>query len=50
MVKCVEHNLRKSYGVTREKNSEYLRGAPNDGFLLNALKTLFGLSRVLLAL
>ena len=49
VIKCVEHNLRKSQ-VTRKKNSEYLRGTPNDGFLLNALKTLFGLSRVLLDL
>ena len=27
---------------------QYLSGAPNDGFLLNSLKTLFSLSRVLL--
>ena len=27
-----------------------ISGAPNDGFLLNALKTLFSLSRVLLYL
>ena len=49
VIKCVEHNLRKSK-VTRKKNSEYLTGPPNDGFLLNELKTLFGLSRVFLDL
>ena len=27
----------------------YSPGAPNDGFLLNALKTLFSLSRVVLS-
>ena len=49
VIKCLEHNLRKSQ-VTRKKNSEYLIGTANDGFLLNALKTFFGLSRVLLDL
>ena len=30
-----------------EKEVQFKTGAPNDGFLLNALKTLFRLSRVL---
>ena len=30
--------------------TEYMSGAPNNGFLLNTLKTLFRLSRVLLDL
>ena len=33
VIKCVQHNLRKSK-VTRKKNSEYLTGAPNEGFHL----------------
>ena len=33
---------------SEEVFKEYKRGAPNDGFLLNTLKTLFRLSRVLL--
>ena len=32
VIKCVEHNFRKSK-ATRKKNSEYLTGAPSDGFL-----------------
>ena len=41
VIKCVEHNLRKSK-VTRKKNSEYLTGAPNDSFLLVHWKHFLG--------
>ena len=42
---CKEKN-RKSKTNIFTKNAQNLSGAPNDGFLLNALKTLFRLSAV----
>ena len=41
---------RKSCQKFKKTNLDHYSGAPNDGFLLNSLKTLFRLSRVLLDL